>query len=173
MSNGVVGLRQCYLDMVDALRKRYLPASDLAARVRLSKPSEAYQAARVSHPEPQYEALLAAGRTRWYPGERVRFYRIRGGKYVWLAEETEEAPLDNNWQTGEQPAKQPIYEDIANRRDYDVDHYIQALVNSYASRLRKGFVPEEFARLFRLDGLTGLFDKPIESVEPKWIRCSV
>ena len=173
MNNDIVGLRQCYLDMVDALRKRELPASDLAARVRLSKTSEAYQAARVSHPEPQYEALLAAGRTRWYPGERVRFYRIRGGKYVWLPEETEEVPLDNNWQTGEQPARQPIYEDIANRRDYDVDHYIQALVNSYASRLRKAFVPEDFAQLFRLDGLTGLFDKPIESVEPKWIRCSV
>ena len=171
MNDDVPGLRQCYLAMVDALRQRDLPASDLAARVRLSKTPEAYQAARASHPEPQYEALLNAGRTRWYPGERVRFYRVRGGKYVWLPEETEELPLENNWQTGEHAHKQPIYEDVANRRDYDIDHYLQALVNSYATRLRKAFVPEDFAQLFRLDGLSGLFDKPVESIEPKWIRC--
>lgn len=173
MQDDIPGLRQCYLDMVDALRQRELPASDLAARVRLSKTSEAYQAARAHHPEPQYEALLAAGRVHWHPGERVRFYRIRGGRYVWLPEETEEVPLDANWQAGTQPTRQPLYEDVANRRDYDVDHYIQLLVNSYASRLRKAFEPEDFAQLFRLDGLTGLFDKPIENIEPKWIRCRV
>ena len=148
MNDDIPGLRQCYLDMVDMLRRRELPASDLAARVRLSKTSEAYQITRVGHPEPPYEALLAAGRTRWYPGERVRFYRVRGGKYVWLPEETEEVPLHNSWQAGEQPAKQPLYEDVANRRDYDVEHYVQALVNSYASRLRKAFTPEDFAQLF-------------------------
>jgi DNA polymerase I len=171
MTDDVPGLRQVYLDTVEALRQRALPASDLAARVRLSKTSEAYQAVRGSHPEPQYEALLNAGRTRWYPGERVRFYRVRGNRYVWLPEETEELPLENNWQNGDQPARQPLYEDVANRRDYDVDHYIQALVNSYATRLRKAFAPEDFEQLFRLDGLSGLFDKPVESIEPKWIRC--
>ena len=171
MNNDIPGLRQVYLDTVEALRQRKLPASDLAARVRLSKTPEAYQAARASHPEPQYEALLSAGRTRWYPGERVRFYRIRGGKYVWLPEETEEVPLENNWQNGEQAGKTPLYEDVANRRDYDIDHYLQVLVNSYATRLRKAFAPEDFEQLFRLDGLSGLFDKPVESIEPKWIRC--
>lgn len=171
MKNDIPALRQCYLDVVDALRGRELPASDLAARVRLSKTSEAYQATRAERPEPQYEALLAAGRTSWQPGERVRFYRIRGGRYVWLPEETEEVPLDANWQAGAQSSRQPLYEDVANRRDYDVDHYVQVLVNSYASRLRKAFAPEDFEQLFRLDGLSGLFDKPIESVEPKWIRC--
>jgi DNA polymerase I len=171
MNDDIPGLRQTYLETVEALRQRKLPAAELAARVRLSKTPEAYQAARASHPEPQYEALLNAGRTHWYPGERVRFYRIRGGKYVWLPEETEETPLENNWQNGEQASKTPLYEDVANRRDYDIDHYLQALVNSYASRLRKAFAPEDFEQLFRLDGLSGLFDKPIESIEPKWIRC--
>jgi DNA polymerase, archaea type len=156
---------------VDALRQRELPASDLGARVRLSKTSEAYQAVRATRPEPQYEALLNAGRTNWHPGERVCFYRVRGGRYVWLPEETEVLPLDHDWQAGEQHAKQPLYEDVANRRNYDVDHYIQALVNSYATRLRKAFTPEDFEQLFRLDGLSGLFDKPIESITPCWIRC--
>ncbi|HEU5383109.1 MAG TPA: DNA polymerase domain-containing protein [Ktedonobacteraceae bacterium] len=170
MTDDIPALRQCYLDVVASLRERKLAAADLGARVRLSKTPEAYQAVRATHPEPQYEALLNAARTNWHPGERVRFYRVRGGKYVWLPEETEEVPLDHNWQVGEQPARQPLYEDVANRRDYDVDHYIQALVNSYATRLRKAFAPEDFAQLFRLDGLTGLFDKPVESIEPKWIR---
>jgi len=171
MHDDVPGLRQTYLDVVEAVRSRTLPASDLAARVRLSKTPEAYQAVRASHPEPQYEALLNAGRTRWYPGERVRFYRVRGGRYVWLPEETEDLALENNWQDGEQAARTPLYEDVANRRDYDIDHYLQALVNSYATRLRKAFEPEDFAQLFRLDGLSGLFDKPLETIEPKWIRC--
>lgn len=172
MTDDILALRQCYLDMVEALRRRELPASDLGARVRLSKTPAAYELVRATRPEPQYEALLNAGRTDWYPGERVRFYRIRGGRYVWLPEETEELPLDHDWQAGEQHAKQPLYEDVANRRDYDVDHYIQALVSSYATRLRKAFAPEDFAQLFRLDGLSGLFDKPVESIVPLWIRCS-
>ncbi len=172
MTDDVLALRQCYLEMVDALRRHELPASDLGARVRLSKTPEAYQAVRATRPEPQYEALLNAGRTNWHPGERVRFYRVRGGRYVWLPEETEELPLDHDWQAGEQHAKQPLYADVANRRDYDVDHYIQALVNSYATRLRKAFAPEDFEQLFRLDGLSGLFDKPVESIAPRWIRCN-
>ncbi|HET8845818.1 MAG TPA: DNA polymerase domain-containing protein [Ktedonobacteraceae bacterium] len=171
MTNDIPGLRQLYLNVVESLSQRKLPAADLGAKVRLSKTPEAYQASRATHPEPQYEALLNAGRTRWHPGERVRFYRIRGSRYVWLPEETEELPLDNNWQTGEQPAHQPLYEDVANRRDYDIDHYLQVLVNSYAVRLRKAFAPDDFAQLFRLEGLSGLFDKPVEDIQPLWIRC--
>src|SRR2546422_8601315 len=49
---------------------RSLSASDLGARVRLSKTPEAYQASRSTHPGGQYEALLAAGRAQWHPGDR-------------------------------------------------------------------------------------------------------
>src|SRR6266487_686151 len=98
MTDNVPGLRDAYLETVAALRSRTLPVSDLGARVRLSKTPESYQAARAAHPEPQYEALLAARRSRWYPGERVRFYRARGGGYVWLPEETGEAPLGGGWE---------------------------------------------------------------------------
>ena len=52
------GVRQAYVDMAIALRTRALPASDVGARVRLSKTPEAYHASRATHPEPQYEALL-------------------------------------------------------------------------------------------------------------------
>jgi hypothetical protein len=91
--------QKAFLETVSALYDRSLPAADLGARVRLSKTPEAYLASRASHPEPQYEALLAAGRTRWYPGERVRYYRTRNKKYVWLPDENEEASVDYEWET--------------------------------------------------------------------------
>jgi DNA polymerase elongation subunit (family B) len=180
MRNDIVALRQCYLAVVESLRTRQIPARDLGSKVRLSKSPQAYQASRQNHPEAQYEALLNAGRTNWYPGEQVRFYRARG-KYVWLPDESDELPQERDWQPSTSsdgsatvvaaslPKASPA--EIANRRDYDVDHYIQLLVNSYAARLRKAFVPEDFAQLFRLDGLSGLFDKPIEEIQPRWIRC--
>ncbi len=187
----VAGVRQAYLDTVHALRTRALPASDVAARVRLSKTPEAYLAARAAHPEPPYEALLAAGRTRWSPGERVRFYRARSGAYIWLPEETDETPPGNEqeWENGEEdeeevsqapttaekeppgPATSSHRAILADRRDYDVNHYLQTLVTSYAARLRKAFAPGDFEQLFRLNGQPGLFDRPIEMIQPRWIRC--
>jgi hypothetical protein len=122
----------------------------VATRTRLSKSPEGYLATRAGHREAPYEALLAAGRTRWAPGERVRYYRARGGAHVWLPEEDGGAEA---------------------RRDYDVDHYLHVLVASYAARLRKAFAPEDFERIFRLDDQFGLFDRPIAEIEPLWIRC--
>jgi DNA polymerase I len=182
MTNDIPGLRQSYLDMVAALRKRELPPSELATRVRLSKTSGAYLAARSAHPEPQYEALLAAGRKRWYPGERVRFYRARGGSYVWLPDESEEPSVNTPWEansvstgeTGESTTdvSSKKHEGSGRQSDYDVEHYLQVLVTSYAARLRKAFAPADFEQLFRLDGQSGLFDRPVESISPLWIRCS-
>jgi DNA polymerase elongation subunit (family B) len=184
MTNDIPGLRQSYLDMVAALRKRELPPSELATRVRLSKTSDTYLAARSTHPEPQYEALLAAGRKRWYPGERVRFYRARGGSYVWLPDESEEPSVNTGWEaddpsTGEtgEPTGPPSvsgqkHEGSKRQNDYDVEHYLQVLVTSYAARLRKAFAPADFEQLFRLDGQSGLFDRPVESIQPLWIRRS-
>ena len=182
MLGDVVSVRRVYLETVEALRNRSLAAADLGVRVRLSKTPESYLAARATHMEPQYEALLDAGRTRWYPGERVRYYRTRSKNYVWLPEENEEASVGNDWaaesreseqdeQEKRQEQKERTYKEIvADRRDYDVEHYLQVLVTSYAARLRKAFEPEDFAQLFRLDQ-PGLFDLPIEAIQPRWIRC--
>ncbi len=189
MTDDIVGVRNAYFEMVSALRNRALPASELGARVRLSKTPEAYLASRAGHSEPQYEALLAAGRTRWYPGERVRFYRTRGKKFIWLPEEAEEATVGrdddedvdtdiNESEDGllsaeehQAHGKASRRETIGDRRDYDVEHYLQVLVTSYASRLRKAFTPTDFEQLFRLDAQPGLFDLPVESIQPRWIRC--
>lgn len=172
MNGDVVSVRDLYLETTEALRKHALPASDVAARVRLSKSSELYQTTRAKHTEQAYEALLSAGRTRWNPGERVRFYRVQSGASVWIPEASEEIafhetePEDSSGQT---PSN--LAEDVKNRRDYDVEHYLRVLVTSYASRLRKAYAAEDFEQLFRLDEQLGLFDRPVEHIHPIWIRC--
>jgi DNA polymerase, archaea type len=179
MTGDVAGVRNAYLETADALRRRLFPASDVAARVRLSKSPEAYQGTRAGHAEQAYEALLAAGRTKWTSGERVRFFRALGGVSIWIPDESEEISFDAAGASEvnvdeHKPHEflfpiQPI--NVKNRRDYDVEHYLRVLVTSYASRLRKAYSSEDFEQLFRLDEQLGLFDRPIEHIHPTWIRC--
>jgi DNA polymerase elongation subunit (family B) len=156
----IAGLQQAFLATVHALTDRALPAADVAARMRLSKTPEAYLAKRGTQREAAYEALLAAGRTQWSPGERVRCYRAQDGGYVWLPDETDEPPGDV-----------PHAPDLDERRDYDVDQYLQTLVTSYAGRLKKAFAPEDFQQLFRTSRQHGMFDKPLDEIQPLWVRC--
>src|SRR5258708_19603054 len=131
MTNDIAGVRDAYLTTVNALRRHSLSTTDLSARIRLSKTPAAYMASRVTHPEPQYEALLAAGRTNWYPGERVRFYRARGKNYVWLPEENTEASINQPWE-------QEVNTDKTNTphtQNYHAKHYLQFLVPSSPPRL--------------------------------------
>ncbi len=180
MLGQVQEVRRAYLEMIIALRNRTLPVEDLATQVRLSKTPEAYNASRKNHQEAAYEALLKAGRTHWYPGERVRFYRTNGKGYVWLPAENEEAPVSDDWRaraSGERPATLPEIitkrSDVINRRDYDSEYYIRLLSTSYAARLKKAFHSADFEQLFRPDTQLSLFnmDQPIEDIQPLWIRC--
>ncbi|WP_297165937.1 DNA polymerase domain-containing protein [Thermogemmatispora sp.] len=181
-------VRAAYLETVGALRSRALPAADVATQVRLTKTPEAYFAARQTHQEPAYEALIRAGRRHWFPGERVRFYRTAEKQYVWLPDEnTEEVPAGQEWLSlastsseEETPlmaverARQTSKE-LAERRDYDVEYYIRLLTSSYAARLRKAFAPEDFEALFREDRQLALFaeTRPLEQIQPRWIRCQL
>ena len=179
MLGDIPGLHELYLTTAKTIRRRELPASDLATRVRLSKTPEEYFVQRGKHQEPAYEALINAGRHKWYPGERVRFYRSHNKRYVWLPDESDESTVDNDWQNEttnlsnkqiSQAKVQPSKKELAERRDYDVEHYLQVLVSSYAARLRKAFASEDFEQLFRIEGQIGLFDLPIENIQPLWIR---
>lgn len=179
MTGDVVNVRKVYLETTKALRQRTFPASDVAARVRLSKSPEGYQSSRAKHSEQAYEAILAAGRRKWAPGERVRFYRAQGGASIWLPDESEEISFGEAEHTegredGHKPNKQLASgssDDVENRRDYDIEHYLRVLVTSYASRLRKAYTYEDFEQLFRIEEQLGLFDRPIEHIQPIWIRC--
>lgn len=172
MSGDIAGLRDEFTTTVAAIRNRELPTTDMASRVRLTKTPQAYLERRAVHQEAHYEALLAAGRGEWTPGERVRFYRVRENTYRWLPDETddppEEAMPEDDWEHVADEAPPNIPDDP---RDYDAEHYVQVLIASYAGRLRKAFTPEDFEQVFRLHDQLNLFDRPVGEIEPRWIRC--
>jgi DNA polymerase, archaea type len=178
MQDDIEGIVQCYRDTQDALRQRQLPASDVATRMRLSKDSKTYLTKRAKHTEAQYEALLAAGRKQWRAGERVRFYRSMQGVPVWLPDEADDAsPISDEEHEDEAEESEqlvlsaPSAPSLTDLRDYDSEHYLRILRDSYAERLRVVFEAEDFSQLFRLDGQQGLFDRPIEQMQLRWIRC--
>src|SRR5260221_12927124 len=179
MTGDVIGAHNAYLQTTEALRQRAFPAYDVAARVRLSKSPEAYQASRAAHTEQAYEALLRSGRTRWSPGERVRFYRALAGVPIWIPDESENISFDEAGRAEVRADEHKPNElllpssagDLRDRRDYEVQHYLRVLVTSYASRLRKAYSTEDFGQLFRMYEHIGLFDRPVEHIHPIWIRC--
>ena len=179
MQGDIAGIVRAYQETQEALRCRLLPAADVATRMRLSKDSKTYRARRAKHTEAQYEALLAAGRTQWRAGERVRFYRAQNGAPVWLPDEADDAsPIQDEKDPDEgeesvEPLFSPASEaSLAERRDYDIGHYLGVLLHSYAERLRVVFEAEDFQQIFRLDAQRGLFDRPIEEMQLRWIRCT-
>jgi len=151
------GVRRVYLETVGALRERRLAPADIATVAQLTKTPDAYHQARGRAREAAYEALLAAGRTQWRVGERVRFYRAANGVPTWLPE----AP-------GQDGAAAP--DEDTTRPDYDIAHYLHVLHTSYAARLRKAYTPHAYEQLFRSSGQMGLFDEPIDGVQLQWIR---
>jgi len=178
MQDDIEGIVQYYQETQEALRQRQLPVIDVATRMRLSKDSKTYLAKRSKHTEAQYEALLAAGRKQWRTGERVRFYRAPQGVPVWLPDEADDAsPISEEEEADEVEASEesllpaPSTIPFSERKDYDIEHYLRILRDSYAERLRVVFEAEDFSQLFRLDGQQGLFDRPIEQMQMRWIRC--
>jgi DNA polymerase, archaea type len=61
---------------------------------------------------------------------------------------------------------------LTESRDYDSEHYARVLLHSYPERLRVVFEAEYFSQLFRLDAQQGLFDRPIEQIQLRWICCT-
>ena len=128
----IAGVRDAYLATVLALRRRALPTRDVSSRVRLTRTPEEYLALRESRRELTYEALLASGRTAWSLGDRVRVYRTEGG-YGGLVADADEPGLTAA---------------VPDRRDYDVDHYVRVLRDTFAARLARAFTPGDFDAVF-------------------------
>lgn len=143
----IAGVREAYVDTVTALRRRDTPTWETAARVRLTKTPEEYRATRVRRHEAAYEALLAAGRTDWSPGERVRVYRTRDGRAAL-------APSRATAEAGGDP------------RDYDVEHYVRVLRDTFAARLERALTPEDFAAVVDDPAQLSLFTPPYASMAP-------
>jgi DNA polymerase, archaea type len=128
LSGDVAGIRDAYVATVGALRGRELPTYDVSSRVRLTKSPERYLGAREKRRELTYEALLAAGRSTWSVGDRMRVYRTMNGEGGVVPEGEDGAP--------DAAARDP--------RDYDVEHYVRVLREIFAERLGRALKPEAF-----------------------------
>lgn len=131
LSGDIAGVRAAYVDAAFALRERRTPTYDVSSRVRLTKSPNEYLAVRESRRELTYEALLASGRSQWSVGDRVRVYRTAKGTGGVVEER--DGSLDA-------PPRDP--------RDYDAEHYLRILRETYAARFERAFTPEDFALVF-------------------------
>jgi DNA polymerase elongation subunit (family B) len=153
----VPGVREAYLATVSALERRALPTRDVAARARLTKTPAQYLAARDSRRELPYEALLGRGRTDWTAGTHVLVYRTpRGGAGL-----VEAADLDDDADANADAAAA-----AADPRDYDVEHYVRLLRDTFAARLVRAFSPDDHAAVFADPHQLSLFARPLSGIRP-------
>ncbi|MCC7132988.1 MAG: ribonuclease H-like domain-containing protein [Gemmatimonadales bacterium] len=145
LAGDVEGVREAYLAAVSAVRRRDLPTTEVASRVRLTKSPARYLQTRESRRELAYEALLAAGRKSWRVGEKVRVYRKRLGQ--------------GGLVDGDDPA-------AADPRDYDIDHYVRVLGETYAARLARAFKADDFHALFADPDQPSLFSPSAAGIRP-------
>ena len=153
----VAGVRDAYLDTVRALRRRELSTRDVSSKVRLTKTPARYLETRENRRELPYEAMLASGRTTWSVGDRVRVYRTKNGFGRVVPESDDEADGD----------------DSADRPDYDVEHYVRLLRDTFAARLARAFTPTDFGNLFDQPDQPSLFAPPVDTVRPVLTRAPV
>jgi DNA polymerase I len=143
----IAGVRGLYLETVLALRRRALSTFDVSSRVRLTKTRDQYESTRETRKELSYEAMLASGRLTWSLGDRVRVYRTRGGGGV-VPEGDDGAPIESE----------------ADARDYDVEHYVRILRETYASRLARAFDPPDYEAVFADPAQMEMFAPSIGSI---------
>jgi DNA polymerase elongation subunit (family B) len=149
LAGDIAGVRDAYVATVSALRLRELSTYDVSSRVRLTKTPERYLAIRNGRRELAYEAMLASGRTSWSVGERVRIYRTRTGGGVVTEKGSEE-----------------VVNESADRRDYDIDHYVRLLRDTYAARLVRAFSRDDFEAVFADPEQPSLFTKSLATIRP-------
>jgi hypothetical protein len=122
----------------------------VSSRVRLTKSPERYAAVRDRRREFVYEALLATGRTTWSAGDRVRVYRRVDGEGGIVAE-------------GDDGQRDPLAQDP---RDYDAEHYIRVLRETFAERLSRAVTPDAFAAIVADPAQPSLFDQCLKESRP-------
>ncbi len=118
--------------------------------MRLTKTPGEYLELRDTRRELAYEAMLASGRTTWRVGERVRVYRTQAGPGAVAGAIDDEGMLDAR----------------PDRRDYDVDHYVRVLRDTFAARLARAFTPDDFAIVFADPAQPSLFGSSVADVRP-------
>jgi DNA polymerase, archaea type len=150
LEGDIAGVRDAYLDTIHALRRRELTTRDVSSRVRLTKTPQEYQETRETRRELTYEAMLASGRATWSTGARVRVYRTKNGQGGVVPERDEDDGA------GSAARVDP--------RDYDVDHYVRLLRDTFAARLVRAFAPDDFAAVFADPDQLTLFNPSLSTI---------
>jgi DNA polymerase I len=145
LSGDVAGVREVYLETLQALRDRALTTRDVSSRVRLTKTKAQYLVARELRRELVYEALIAAERTSWSAGDRVRVYRTRNGTGGLVDDDADEQ---------------------ADPRDYDVEYYERLLRDTFATRLARGLAADDFEAVFADPDQLSLFAPSLDGARP-------
>ena len=143
LAGDIAGVRDVFTLTVSALRSRSIPSRDVSARVRLTKSPDRYVQSRERRKELAYEALLLSGRTTWNVGDRVRVYRRKSG---------EGGVVDLDAPESDDP------------RDYDVEHYVRVLRETFAARLARALRPQDFAAVFEDPDQFSLLPPSFESM---------
>jgi DNA polymerase elongation subunit (family B) len=146
LHDDVAGVRDVFVATTNALRRREIPTREVASRVRLTKSPARYLESRERRHELPYEALLMSGRTSWSVGDRIRVYRTStgdGGLVDPDADDPDAAP-----------------------RDYDVEHYVRLLRETFAARLARALRPEDFAAVFEDPDQFSLLPPSFETMRP-------
>jgi DNA polymerase elongation subunit (family B) len=146
LAGDITGVRQAYVESVAALRRREYSTFEVSSRVRLTKTPAQYRASRDSRREHSYEAMIAAGRLDWRRGDRVRVFRARDGSAGLVTDRAETAAGQTDM------------------RNYDVEHYLRVLKDTYASRLARAFAPADFAALFADPDQASLFPPAYDEI---------
>jgi hypothetical protein len=92
--------------------------------------------------------MFGAGRKSWSVGDRVRVYRNSRGEGALVVESDDDGGDDER----------------ADVRDYDIDHYVRLLRDSFAVRLARAFTHEDFAAVFADPDQPSLFQPPISAI---------
>ncbi|MDQ3810640.1 MAG: ribonuclease H-like domain-containing protein [Chloroflexota bacterium] len=125
-----VALRRLFLDLVQQLRSAEIPLEDLSVPVTLHKSAAQYRRG-LAREEP-YEVLLAAGVRSWRIGQRIRYFRARGGQPRLLREGETLSPAEA-----------------------DAEYYVQRLASVYCQQFAQAFARDDFQRIFRVPDAGG------------------
>jgi DNA polymerase elongation subunit (family B) len=148
LADDIAGVRDVYLATLDAIRHRQLPTYAVSSRVRLTRTPARYLENRDRRRELPYEAMLTSGRTTWNIGDHVRVYRRKTGSAGVV----------------EEPEDEAFASDGRDCRDYDCNHYVRLLHETFAARLARAFTPDDYAAVFADPDQLSLFTPPASSI---------
>ncbi|MFW8627917.1 DNA polymerase domain-containing protein [Deinococcus sp. ME38] len=140
LQGDVPGVQQAFEDTVRRLTEREFTNADVSTRLRIGKTRADYAQTRAQRRETHLEAAWRAG-LDFRVGDRVDLYVRAGQGLIALSD--------------------------PDGRDYDAAHYRAALVQNYATRLRKALDAADWEQLFGGRG-AGLFDRDLRDMQVGW-----